>query len=265
MIPAGAGALADLGEGILVEAARAVTGKPDVEQKLSRLVQRLQSALGTRLVSVTLYGSAATGDWQEKTSDLNVLCVLSQLSVEELGTCEPIFRWWEEDGNLSPLLLTVEEVRTSTDCFPMEFSDMREHRTVLYGEDVIEGLEIDRSFYRAQVEHELRSKHIRLRQKAADILSVPDKLSKLLTDSLSTFCVLGRHALLLSGHEARFRKAEILAALERAMGRQLEASSEVLALRSAPKQPSPTNARMLFKRYLEEMESLVRFVDALDK
>jgi hypothetical protein len=236
-----------------------------VEQKLSQLVQRLQSALGTRLVSVILYGSATTGDWQEKKSDLNVLCVLRQLSVEELGTCEPIFRWWEEDGNLPPLLLTAEEVRASTDCFPMEFSDMREHRTVLYGEDVIESLQIDRSFYRAQVEHELRTKHIRLRQKAADILSAPDKLLKLLTDSLSTFCVLGRHALVLSGHEARFRKAEILASLERAMGRRLEASNEILALRSTPKQPPLVHVRILFNRYLEEMESLVRFVDALEK
>jgi predicted nucleotidyltransferase len=239
--------------------------KPDVEQRLSALVQRLQSALGTRLVSVILYGSAAAGDWLEETSDLNVLCVLHQLSPQELGTCEPIFRWWKEDGNLPPLLLTAEEVQTSTDCFPMEFSDMREHRTVLYGVDVIESLEIDRSFYRAQVEHELRAKHIRLRQKAADILSAPNKLLKLLTDSLSTFCVLGRHALILSGHEARFKKAEVLAALERAMGRQLEASSEILALRSTPKQPSLANAGALFERYLEEMGSLVRFVDALDK
>ncbi len=257
--------MAVLAEETLAEAARAVTGKPDVEGKLSELVQRLRSALGTRLVSIILYGSAATEDWQEKTSDLNVLCVLHQLSASELEVCEPVFRWWRENGYLSPLLLTAEEVQTSTDCFPMEFSDMREHRRVLHGADVIENLAIDRSFYRAQVEHELRAKHIRLRQKAAAILSTPDKLMKLLTDSLSTFCVLGRHALVLSGGEARFRKSEVLAALERLMGRQLEASAEILALRSMPKQPSAAHVRTLFERYLEEMGSLVRFVDGLNR
>src|SRR4051794_7257979 len=76
MTPAEVGVLADSEEEILAEAARAVTGKPNVEGKLSELVQRLQSALGARLVSVILYGSATTGDWQEKTSDLNVLCAL---------------------------------------------------------------------------------------------------------------------------------------------------------------------------------------------
>lgn len=264
-IPAEAEALADLAEEILAEAARAVTGKPDVEGKLSELVQRLQNALGTRLISVILYGSAVTGDWQDQTSDLNVLCAISQLSLEELELCEPIFRWWKEDGNLSPLLLTSEEVQTSTDCFPMEFSDIREHRRVLYGADVIQNLEIDRSFYRAQVEHELRAKHIRLRQKASDVLSAPDKLLRLLVDSLSTFCVLGRHALILSGHEARFQKAEILASLERLMDRKFDASTQILALRSTQKQFSSAHVRTLFERYLEEMGSLVRFVDALDR
>jgi hypothetical protein len=236
-----------------------------VEQNLSALIQRLKNALGPKLVSIILYGSAAAGDWQQNMSDLNVLCVLNQLSAGELEVCEPIFRRWREEGNPPPLLLTAEEVRTSTDCFPMEFYDMREHRTVLYGLDVIADLEIDRSFYRAQVEHELRSKHIRLRQKAADVLSAPDRLLKLLADSLSTFCVLGRHALLLSGQEAHYKKNEILLALERLLGRRLEASNEILAIRSATKQPSVANARALFEGYLEEMGSLVRFVDSLDK
>lgn len=247
------------------EAARVVTGKPDVEKRLSELVQQLRNAMGARLVSVILYGSAATGDWQDKASDLNVLCVLSQLSVEELELCEPIFRLWKEGGNLPPLLLTTEEVRTSTDCFPMEFYDIREHRKVLHGTDVIRDLEIDRSFYRAQVEHELRAKYIRLRQKASNLLSVPDQLLRLLADSLSTFCVLGRHALILSGQEAHFQKAEILAALERLMDRRLDASQEILALRSTPKQHSSAHVRTLLERYLEEMGSLVRFVDALDR
>ncbi len=235
-----------------------------MEQNLSALVQRLRDALGERLLSVILYGSAATGDWQEATSDLNVLCVLQQLSAGELEVCEPIFRRWREEGHPSPLLLTAEEVRTSTDCFPMEFYDMREHRTVLYGSDAIADLQIDRSFYRAQVEHELRAKHIRLRQKAASVLSAPDKLSQLLADSLSTFCVLGRHASILGGGKARFKKAEVLLELERLLGRPLEASHEILAIRSGAKQSS-ANARTLFDRYLEEMGSLVRFVDSLDR
>ena len=151
-----------------------------VEKKLRDLVDRLNAAFGTRLVSALLYGSAAAGDWHETSSDLNVLCVLTRVTPVELGESEPIFRWWREQGNPPPLLMSAEEVRTSTDCFPMEFADMQAHRRVLTGVDVLDGLDIDRSFYRAQVEHELRAKQLRLRQKAAEQLSKPEPLLKLL-------------------------------------------------------------------------------------
>ena len=236
-----------------------------VDEKLSRLVERLKTALGNRLESVILYGSAAMNDWQQETSDLNVLCVLTQLSAHELSSCEPVIQWWKQAGNPAPLLLTAEEVRTSTDCFPMEFHDMQEHRRVLFGTDIIADLEIDRSFYRAQVEHELRAKQIRLRQKAAEVLSKPDKLTRLLVDSLSTFCVLGRHALLLGGHEPHYKKPEILAALEKALSRDLSASNAILAVRSAAKPGTAADVNALFEKYLDEMGSLVRFVDSLSR
>lgn len=235
-----------------------------MEQKLAALVDRLKPAFGDSLVSAILYGSAAVGDWYEHSSDLNVLCVLTQITPHELVQSEPVFRWWREQGNPPPLLLSDEEVRTSTDSFPMEFSDMRQHRRLLFGRDVIESLEVDRSFYRAQVEHELRAKQIRLRQKAAEILSNPDRVIKLMTDSVSTFCVLGRHALVLSGHEPRWKKAEVVAALEDVTRMPFTATNEILAIRAAPKQKVANDTAALFGSYLKEIGTLVRFVDGLN-
>src|SRR5581483_3741658 len=166
-------------------------------------------------------------------------------------------------GSPPPLLLTAEEDRTATDCFPMEFHDMQEHRRVLFGADIVKELEIDRSFYRAQVEHELRAKQIRLRQKAAEVLSSSEQLTKLLTDSISTFCVLGRHGLILSGREARWKKAEIVSALEEAMQVQLPAFNEILAIRGSSKQAA--SGTSLLGQYLADVDALVRFVDALEK
>ncbi|MBV9157008.1 MAG: hypothetical protein JO097_12155 [Acidobacteriaceae bacterium] len=236
-----------------------------MEQQLSKLVERLRSAFGDRLVSAILYGSGAVGDWHEKSSDLNVLCVLSRLSTQELAAAEPIFRWWREQGNPPPLLLTAEEVRTSSDCFPMEFHDIQERRRVLHGIDLMQDLTIDRSFYRAQVEHELRSKLIRLRQKAGELLSDGDRLTKLMTDSISTFCVLGRHALILSGHEPHWKKQETVEALGNAMGMQLSAANEILAIRAAANKRSKADTRALLEQYMSEMDALVRFVDKLDR
>lgn len=236
-----------------------------LDQKLAALTQRLQSALGDRLVCVILYGSAAAGDWHQQRSDLNIVCVLTRLSPEELALAEPIVRWWRDQKNPPPLLLTVEEVKTSSDCFPMEFHDIREHRRVLYGPDLIAEINVDLIFYRAQVEHELRSKQIRLRQKAAEVLSDSPRLVRLLTDSVSTFCVLGRHALLLNGNPGQWKKSEILSSLEAVLGRPFQAFREILALREAGSTPPAVRTTILLESYLHEIDALVRFVDGLAK
>ncbi len=236
-----------------------------LQEKLSELVRRLEAAFSSHLVSAILYGSAAMDDWHERSSDLNVLCVLDRLSRHELAQSESVFRWWRQQGNPPPLLMSLEEVHASTDCFPMEFHDMQEHRRVLCGQDVIQSINVDRSFYRAQVEHELRAKQIRLRQKAAEVLSKPEQLLNLLIDSVSTFCVLGRHALILSGHPARWKKKEIIEALKDAMNVPFEGANGILMLRAAAKRRPDVDALALFDKYLAEMDSLVRFVDGLEK
>jgi hypothetical protein len=250
-----------------VAAERVVTGnkQQEAEALLADLTGRLKAAFGDRLVALILYGSASMGDRLDRLSDLNVLCVLDRIATAQLASSEPVFRWWLERGNPAPLLLTAEEVGASVDCFPMEYHDMREHRRVLHGVDVIASLEIDKSTYRTQVEHELRAKQIRLRQKSAELLTRTDRLLKLLTHSVSTFCVLGRHALILSGGQARFKKPEVVAALESAMGRKLESFRAILGARESGKLTPGQSAAALLEGYLAEIDALVRFVDGLDK
>ena len=134
-----------------------------MQKLLDSLLQRLDKTFGNRLVSVILYGSGAAADLEQHISDLNVMCVLTEVTPAELADGEPVFHWWREKGHPSPLLLSREEAITSADCFPIEYHDLAECRRVLRGEDVCAGLVLDESFYRAQVEHELRAKLLRLR------------------------------------------------------------------------------------------------------
>jgi hypothetical protein len=174
-----------------------------MEKLLNQLVEKLGKAHGADLVSVVLYGSAAeAGQHDESFSDINILSVLRQVSTRELAQAQPVFEWWAHHQALPPLLLSEQEVLSSTDCFAIEFHDMLRRRRVLFGRDVIDGLVIDEAFYRVQVEYELRTKLLRLRQKAAAVLSNQTLLRRLLLDSVSTFTVLARHALALNGTDA---------------------------------------------------------------
>lgn len=234
-----------------------------MEQKLQDLVDRLRGVHGERLVSVILYGSAASGDYHGEFSDLNVLCVLSRVGPAELAASEPVFKWWR-DGNPSPLLLSEEEVRTSTDCFPIEFHDMQERRRVLFGKDVIEDLQIDKSFYRAQVEHDLRAKLLRLRQKAAGVLGDKPALLRLMIDSAPNFLVLSRHALLLSGVQTGTQKRDTARNLN-ALGVDAAPFDTLLDLRERKTKPGDMDVASLFGSYLRQIEAVVAHVDRLEK
>jgi len=236
-----------------------------MENLLNQLLEKLTKALGDRIVSVVLYGSAASGDHHEGFSDLNVLCVLQQVTVRELEQSEPILRWWREKRNPSPLLLSEHELATSTDCFAIEFRDIKAHHRILQGKDVISGLVVEDTFYRAQVEHDLRAKMLRLRQKASGALGDKDVLRHLLADSVSTFCVLFRHALILHGAEPTGRKRDVI---EQARGKfaiDPQPFMQLLDLREERVKARDLEPIGLLDSYLKQIDVVINAVDRLEK
>lgn len=235
-----------------------------MERLLSELLERLQRAHGERLLSVVLYGSGVEPESRDSRSDYNVLCVLREVTPEVLRASEPAFRWWREMKNPAPLLLSLEELQTSTDCFPIEFHDIRERHRILHGEDVVASLVIDDSFYRAQVEHELRAKVLRLRQKAGGVLPERDLLLRLMCDSVSTFCVLFRHALRLAGDQPKYGKHEVVRAVQERWGVAAEPFETLLGLREGRRKPKEiADSVELFRAYLTQIQVVVNAVDRL--
>ncbi len=236
-----------------------------MDKLLQQLVDKLQKAYGARLVSVVLYGSAATGEHRAKFSDYNVLCVLSEITPRELAASEEIFRWWREQGSPAPQLLTENEVATSTDCFAIEFHDIQQHHRLLFGKDLLTGLIVDNSFYSAQVEHELRAKLLRLRQKAPGMMSDPDLLRRLLLDSVSTFCVLFRHALRLSGCDAPAQKREVIRLASEQFAFSPQPFDKLLDVREERLKPREVEPVSLLAPYLEGIGKVIDAVDRLEK
>lgn len=237
----------------------------ETEKRLSELSARLTQAFGERLLSVVLYGSAASGELHGKYSDLNVLCVLRTIGPAELRLAEPVIKWWRSLDNPSPLLLSEEEFHNSTDCFAIEFHDIVECHRVLAGSDLITGLIVDDSFYRGQVEHELRAKLLRLRQKAGGLLSEQAQLVRLMGESVSTFCNLARHALRLAGVKAPMHKREAITACATQFGVDPAPFYTLLDLREGAKKARDLDPPALLAAYMQQIEVLTGAVDRLAK
>jgi hypothetical protein len=236
-----------------------------MDKVVEQLVEKLQKAYGDRLVSVVLYGSAAAGDRQEKFSDYNVLCVLSAVTPRELSDSEAIFRWWRELGSPSPLLLSEQELAASADSFVIEFNDMKRLHQLLAGKDVISTLRVAGRFYRAQVEHDLRAKLLRLRQKAPGMLSDSGLLRRLLLDSLSTFCVLFRHALILHGAEGPAAKRDVIARASERFVFDAQPFEKLLAVREQKLKAREVEPIALLGPYMQAISVVIAAVSRLDE
>jgi hypothetical protein len=187
------------------------------------------------------------------------------VTAAELGAAEEVVQWWRKQGNPSPLLLSEPEVAASTDCFAIEFRDMKESHRVLAGRDVISGLVVGESFYRAQVEHDLRAKFLRLRQKAAGVYSNQELLRGLMVDSVTTFLVLFRHALALGGVAAGPRKREIVTAAQAAFGIEPGPFLTLLEVREERIKAHDVNAEELLPAYLEGIAAVIDAVDRMER
>ena len=237
----------------------------DTQRLLDELVKRLSKALPEDLVSVVLYGSAAADDFQDRVSDRNVLVVLTAIGEGQLEQAYGPVNWWMNKKQPAPILLSVEEVHNAGDAFAIEFLDIRAAYRVLQGEDLVPSMTVESTHHRHQVEHEIRSLLLRLRERYLALQRNRKALRNLLTDSLPSFSTLFRHALILDGRTTAVKKHEVFRLTAEAFGISTEPFETILALRQGSKRIEDTEVRPLFLTYLEEITKMAGHVDRIDK
>jgi predicted nucleotidyltransferase len=232
-----------------------------MEAKLTEFVNRLKAALHDDLKTVVLYGSAVTGEFRAGHSDLNVLCVVDRADAELLEHAHSVAEWWMRQGNLAPLIFTVDELRRSADVFAIELLDMKLHHRILYGTDFLDDFEVPLQLHRLQVERELRTAWLRLRQA---ILAAPlsNKVHvDIMLKSVSPFCALFRHALLALGHDMPATKRDTVNAIASLTGANPTAFLTILDLREGKRKQSEIDVEVSLNAYLELVELVTNEVD----
>jgi Nucleotidyltransferase domain. len=231
------------------------------EEKLAEVVRRLQEAAGDNLQSIVLYGSAARGDFHERKSDLNLLCVLKSAKAQDLSRIAPVIRWWS--GQLqepSPRIFTKEELIHSADVFAVELLDIGEAHRVLFGDDPIAAIEVPLNLHRVQVEHELRTSLQKLRNHFVLASENEQHLREIYGKSISSVSLLLRHFLIALGEEVPAHKSAVYQRVEELTGADAAVFELGLALRD--NHPSTEIIRS-YGKYLEAMETVIQALDAL--
>jgi len=233
------------------------------EKKIAEFVSKAQASAGQNLQSVILFGSAASGEFQDDFSDINLLCVLRETSFGSLAALGPLAEWWQKQKYSPPLVLTQDEIRRSVDVFTIELLDMQRHHRVLFGEDVFAGLEISTANHRIQVEYELREKVIVLREQLLLAAQDETRMWNLLLGSVAAFTTLFRHALIVLGGQDLVSRRAAVNALTEKISFDPSAILKLLDIRERKMERNQLAVREVFTNYLEAVQKVRDAVDTM--
>lgn len=231
------------------------------QMTLEELVRQLDMIYGAGLRCVVLYGSAARGEQIARRSDFNVLVLVDAVEMAHLKKEGAVARAWREAGNPPPLTLTVEEWTGSADIFPMEYADILSYHRVLHGALPMNGIQVRPADLRLQLEHEARSKVLRLRHAILSAGAEPRAMSELLVDSASTMLVLLRAALRLAGEDPPADSFAMLDRVQARTGMNVEVFRQVIRHRRGDAKLQGDHAVLAAERYLAGAMALARWVD----
>jgi len=135
-----------------------------IRDSIKDFAERLLSALGSNLQSITVVGSSLTDDFRPGQSDINTVLILGRQNLDSLKAVASLTKPMSRKKISPPLLMTQSYIEQSKDVFGVEFLDFQlAHETVM-GNDPFASLTCDKEDVRLQCERELKAMLIRLRQ-----------------------------------------------------------------------------------------------------
>jgi hypothetical protein len=195
------------------------------------------------------------------TSNYNVLLVLDRLGVAELAALSKPASRWAKVGNRPPLLFTPGQLASSADVFPIELLDMQQSHRLLFGEDLLAGLTIQPEHLRLQLERELKTQLLALREGYLLTGGKPKIVAELLTSSIAGFLVLFRAALRLYQSDVPPHKTESLKLLAEHVAFDPRPLLEIDALKHRRRKLRDLAPLLLFESYLMTIEQIIEAVD----
>ncbi len=233
---------------------------PKLSLEITLFTKQLKNIYADNLLSVCLYGSAASGEFVARRSNLNILVLLKADDLSELKKSSRLIKKFK---NITPLFLSEKYVKSSTDIFPIEFLDLQENHVLLYGQDYLKDIVIDKKNLRFQCEQELKSKLLNLKHLYLKSGLQPAQLEGALLKSFNSILHILRNVLRLKGHNPAYEKDALLQELAIIFKIKIEHWIKIQAAKLKKIKLTKNQVEELFMALVEDLENITQIVDAL--
>lgn len=249
----------------LVQGALGRIDAPDeIRARLSGLCEELDGAAGANLRGLILYGGLARGRYRPGKSDINLVVLLGDTSIESLSAIAPALRAAWRAVQVEPFIIRASEAARLAETFPTKLLDIQTHHVVLMGEDPFSGIDVSRKLIRLRIEQSLTNLALRLRRRYISIFDDPRSLALALEEQVVPLKIELAALLQLEGKEepSESTSAAVLESAAAAFDLDREAFSLMAALRRDANPPEDLPA--LYNRALATIERAAETVSGME-
>ncbi|MCM8785137.1 MAG: nucleotidyltransferase domain-containing protein, partial [Candidatus Omnitrophica bacterium] len=123
---------------------------------IKNFIYKLEQVLGEKLKSCVLYGSYLKGTYKKGVSDINLLVIVDSLEYKDLRDIEKKISKYAYKNFLNVFFFPEWFFLKSSDVFPVEWQDIKENSLVIYGNDYIKKIEINKEHLRIELERKIK-------------------------------------------------------------------------------------------------------------
>jgi hypothetical protein len=189
--------------------------------------------------------------------------LLSDEGINNLSKAFEAVSRWHKRRVSTPLFLTKNYISSSLDVFPIEFLNLKSHYKVIFGEDVLQFLTVEKKFLRLQCEREIKGKLLQLRQQFLETGGNKGSIENLLARSAPTFYAIFRALLFLQDKAIPSGSKELLSLVAQETGLDISRMLDILKIKEGSKKLATAEAVSFMEQYIAQIKTLSKGIDEM--
>ncbi len=230
-------------------------------KNLDKFIEELKNTLGENLVSVIAFGSQA--NVEDAKSNLNLMIVTNELTAENLYDISKPVKKWVKGKNPIPVIMNRDEWYSSFDVYAIEYADIKENYRIIYGEDLVPTICINKYFLRLQCESELKSLLLKYKNNFLMNVKSDREMKKLLNNVIKTLLVIFRSVLRLHDSAVPYRAVDIIEFASNYLSFNKIVMSKIAKVRYENEDYTKQELLFIEAELVKDIQNILKQVDAM--
>ena len=230
-------------------------------KNLDIFVESLKENLGDNLRAVIAFGSQA--NVRDAKSNLNLMIVTNTLTAENLYAISKPVKKWVKAKNPLPVVMTNDEWYSSFDVYAIEYSDMKDNYKLIYGEDLVNTVNINKYYLRLQCEAVLKSLLLKYKNNFLMNIRSDREMKKVLDKVIKTLLVIFRAVLRLHDCNVPYRAVDIIDSVSNYLSFNKIVLNKLAKVKYEGESCNKQELLFIENQLLIDIQSLLKQVDAM--